>query len=117
MTKQFLIKPLISVGEIKFGMKRNEVRSILGNYSEYKNRQTDTNTADCFDICQVSYNKDNCVEFIMFHELSEVELKCGNKILTKMTKDELILYISEIDKDIDLEKAIELKEVIRIDSL
>lgn len=107
MNKQFIIIPLVSAGEIKFGMEREKVRGILGNYSEYRNRQEDSNTADCFDICQVFYNENDCVEFIMFHALDKIELKYENKILTKMSKDELISFLLSLDENISFDADME----------
>ena len=100
MINQYIITPLISVGRIKFGMERNKVREILGEYSEYRNRQEDNNTADCFDTCQVFYNENNGVEFIMFHALDKIELQCRNEILSKMSKDELISFLKGLDENI-----------------
>ena len=103
MNKQFIIDPLVSVGEIKFGMERGKVRGILGEYSEYRNQQEDINTADCFKICQVFYNENNAVEFIMFHVLDKVELIWDKKFLTKMTKLEIIDFFSELDENLFIE--------------
>jgi hypothetical protein len=101
--KQFIIEPLHSVGDIKFGMERSKVREFLGSYAEYKNNQEDNNTADCFDVCHVFYDESNRVEFVMFHALDNVELKWGNRLLNRMTKDELLEYFSEIDANLTVE--------------
>ena len=101
--EQYIITPLHSVGEIRFGMERADARKILGEFSEYKNHQQDNNTADSFDICQVFYDDDNRVEFIMFHGLDEVELRWGNKTLNNMTKDELFEFFSTLDEDLAIE--------------
>ena len=110
MNKQFIITPLVSVGEINFGMKRDKVREILGDYSEYKNHQEDSNTADCFDICQVFYDESDGVEFIMFHELDKIELKYENKILTKMSKNELISFLLSLDENVSFDADMERYE-------
>jgi len=101
--QKFIIKPLVAVGNINFGMERSEARKILGDYSEYKNRQTDINTADCFAVCQVFYDDNNCVEFIMFHNLNDIELQWEDRIISDMTKDELISFFSERDDNLDIE--------------
>ena len=101
--KQFTIKPLYSVGNIKFGMERSKVRELLGGYSEYKNRQDDSNTADCFDICHVFYNESNGVEFVMFHMLDEIEIMWENKTLNHMAKGELIALFQTLDENLVIE--------------
>ena len=103
MNKQFVITQNVSVGKIEFGMERTKVREILGECSEYRNRQEDDNTADCFDICQVFYSKNNTVEFIMFHTLDKIDLVWDKKILTSMSKFELISFFLELDKDLFIE--------------
>ena len=101
--KQFVVTPCVSVGDIYFGMERSKVREILGSYTEYKNFPTDNNTADCFDLCQAFYNDNNCVEFIMFHSLSDVELKWEETIISNMTKDEIITFFYERDGNLNME--------------
>jgi len=49
--------PLKSVNGIKFGMKREEVRKLLGEYEEFKKSVLSTNTTDDFGYCHVYYNK------------------------------------------------------------
>jgi len=101
--KQFVISPLISVGEVEFGIDRSKAREILGDYSEYRNNPDDINTADCFDVCQVFYNERNGVEFVMFHELDDVELIWEDQILNKMTKMELFSYFMLLDVNLRIE--------------
>jgi len=101
--KKFDIIPLISVGEIKFGMERDKVREILGTFKEYKNRKEDNNTADCFELCQVFYDDNNCAEFIMFHNLDNVELVYKNNVLSKMEKSDIILFFSNLDENLLVE--------------
>ena len=103
MTRQFIINPLISVGEIQFGMDRRKVREILGEYSEYRNREEDVNTADSFDICHVFYSESDKVEFIMFHTFDDIELKWDSQELTKMTKPELVSLFSSLDEKLSYE--------------
>jgi hypothetical protein len=103
MMRQFIIKPLISVGEIEFGMDRSKVREILGEYAEYRNREEDVNTADSFDLCHVFYSEINKVEFIMFHSLDDIELLWENQELTKMTKAELVSYFTLLDENLSFE--------------
>lgn len=45
--------PLESVGDVKFGMTREEVRSILGDAEEFKKDPDDDITTDDFGFCHV----------------------------------------------------------------
>jgi len=101
--KKISVTPLVSAGEIKFGMERVRAREILGNFSEYKNHPDDTNTADCFELCHLFYGNDDIVEFIMFYRLDKVEISWGEKILTNMSKAELVDFFSKIDMELSVE--------------
>ncbi|MCL1809040.1 MAG: hypothetical protein FWG42_04620 [Clostridiales bacterium] len=105
--RQFVIKPLVSVGDIEFGMDRREAREILGECEEYRNRPEDVNTADSFDICQVFYSESDKVEFIMFHELDGIELRWGDQMLNEMTKDELFSFFTPLDESLSVEDDVE----------
>ena len=55
---KWIVIPLQSVGKIKFGMRREEVRSIINkNYTEYKKNRYSQNTTDDFGFCQIFYDK------------------------------------------------------------
>ena len=103
MKKQFDINPFISVGEIKFGMMCSEVREKLGEYSDYKNRAKGNKTADCFDLCHVFYDEEQCAEFIVFHALDEINLFWEANALSEMTKQKLISFFSERDNNLLVE--------------
>ena len=103
MTSQINIKPLISVGEIEFGMDRGKVREVLGEYSEYRNRKEDANTADSFDVCHAFYSEKDKIEFIMFHSFDDIELILENQILNKMTKPELVSFFTLRDENLSFE--------------
>ena len=49
--------PLKSVGKVKFGMSRDKVRSLFGNYTEFvKNKFSKNNPTDNFGFCHVYYD-------------------------------------------------------------
>ena len=53
------VNPLESVGDVKFGMTREEVRSILGDAEEFKKDPDDDITTDDFGFCHVFYDEDD----------------------------------------------------------
>jgi len=103
MKKVFIITPLVSIGDIKFGMSRVNVRETLGTFSEYKNNKKDNNTVDCFDICQAFYDENDCVECTMFHSLDKIKLFWQDVCLTDLTKPSLISFFSKSDENLFIE--------------
>ena len=103
MKKTFNITPFVSVGDVIFGMDRDVVRNIFGDFLEYKCFADDLNTADCFDICIAHYDMNNKIDFISFHDLNNVELNFGQTVLTSMNKEEIIKFCAEQDKNLMIE--------------
>ena len=67
MSANFEIIPLVSVGKIKFGTDRADVRNSLGDWREFKKNKFSKNTADDFGSCHVFYNAENkCVAVEFF---------------------------------------------------
>lgn len=72
---KWIVIPLQSVGKIKFGMRREEVRSIINkNYTEYKKNRYSQNTTDDFGFCQIFYDKKNLCEAVEIFEEVEVSM-------------------------------------------
>ena len=69
--------PLIGIDEIKFGMKRHEVRNILGNSTEFLKTGEDKITTDDFGFCHVFYDEDNRCEAVEIFNENEVYI--GNR--------------------------------------
>ena len=66
--------PLLEVDGVKFGMKRNEVRSIFGEAKEFKKSQFSKTTTDDFGFCHVFYNQNDECEAIEIFDESEVQI-------------------------------------------
>ena len=82
--KEWEIKPLKSVGNIKFGMTREEVRKTLDlECLEFKKNQFSRNTTDNFGICQVFYSPDDRCE--------AVEVSANNDVSVKLNGHEVFL--------------------------
>lgn len=58
------VKPLISVGEVEFGMPREKVRQLFGAYSEFRKTPNSAKTTDAFSFCHVFYDVNDCCEAI-----------------------------------------------------
>lgn len=91
--------PYISVGAIKFGESREEVRKLIGNYKEYKKNKFSTNTLDDFGFCQVFYDANNKVEAVEMYR--NVKLIYDDVNLFDLDKSELVnkLQNHHIDDD------------------
>ncbi len=71
--------PTESVGQIKFGMSRSEVRTAVGKaFSEFRKSKFSANTADDFGYMHVFYDaKDNCEAVEVFDDcIIEVDGVC-----------------------------------------
>lgn len=51
--------PTTGVNEVKFGMNREKVRSLLGAVIEFYKFDDDANTTDDFGFCHVFYDQNN----------------------------------------------------------
>ena len=67
------VVPLKEVNGIKFGMKRAEVRKILGEAREFKKSKFSKITTDDFGFCHVFYNtNDECEAVEIFEDVEVV---------------------------------------------
>ena len=64
--------PLKSVGKIEFGMDRNTVRTLCGEYKEFKKSKFSKNTTDDFGAFHVYYSIDNKCEAVEIFDDAEV---------------------------------------------
>ena len=87
---RFLFNPNESVGKVKFGMERAEVRSVFPGFKkEFKKNIFSRNTTDEFEYCHVYYDKnDKC---------NAVELFAGNELIYK-NKNLFTLASSDLKK-------------------
>lgn len=85
--------PYTSVGAIKFGESRSNVRFVMGAYKEYKKNKFSSNTLDDFGGCQVFYSKDNTVEAVEVYRNIELIYKGEN--LFNLNEAELISIFND----------------------
>jgi len=94
-----------SIGDIIFGMSREDARLLLGDYREFKaSFEKQINPFDQFSLCNLGYDKNNKVEYISFHTFQEIELKLNDRIISNMTPLELFSYINKLDNNVDIEE-------------
>lgn len=73
------VVPTRKVGEVEFGMSREEVRALLGDATEFYKFEDDSNTTDDFGFCHVFYDQDNTCEAIEI--FSEAEVFCNDALI------------------------------------
>lgn len=67
------VTPLKEVNGVKFGMKRDEVRKILGTFKgEFKKTPFSKTTTDDFGFCHVYYDTDGGCEAVEIFDNTEV---------------------------------------------
>jgi len=92
-----IAKPLICVDKIKFGMKRSEVRSILGEATEFKKSKFSKTITDDFGFCHVFYNLNDECEAIEIFEETEVQIE--NVVVFPNGMDKLKSMLSDLEDD------------------
>lgn len=68
---------LKKVGDIEFGMKRTEVRDVVGKFKEFKKTKDAAVTADDFGYCHVFYDANNKCEAVELFEECNVYVGGG----------------------------------------
>lgn len=99
MKTKLIFKPYESVGLVKFGEERADVRAALGEHREYKKNKFSSNTLDDFGSCQVFYNSNNTVEAIEMYR--NVELLYNGVNLFSLNKDQMLDTINDSEVKID----------------
>lgn len=92
------IKPLVSVGNIRFGMKREEIRNLFGDrYKEFKKNKYSTNTTDDYGNFHVFYTSDNLVDAVEIYESIEVVLE--GAVVFPIRSEDIEKKISGIERE------------------
>lgn len=95
--KSIIAVPLSKVNDIKFGMKRSEVRNILGTAKEFKKTNFSKTTTDDFGFCHVYYNTDDECEAIEIFD--ECEVIINGKVVFPYEIDTLKSMITDIEEN------------------
>ena len=98
--KKITIERLKKVGDIAFGMTRNEVRKVLGDAVTFMKTPDDDSLTDDFGFCHVYYDADDKCEAVEIWD-AEVYIK-NTKIYPidiKMAEDVLSDIFEDIEAD------------------
>ena len=91
--------PTVSVNNVKFGMDREAVRSLLGNAEEFYKTAYDTNATDDFGFCHAFYDdNDQCEAIEIFNE---AEVYVNGTLLFPVELDSAKLIIDDFEQDDD----------------
>ncbi|HBI61998.1 MAG TPA: hypothetical protein DDY31_12435 [Lachnospiraceae bacterium] len=86
--------PLKEVAGVKFGMKRSEVRKVLGEANEFKKSKFSKTFTDDFGFCHVFYNsEDECEAIELFRE---AQVLIGGRLVFPTTLDEAKRILGEL---------------------
>lgn len=97
MMKTITAVPLYEVDGVKFGMKRGEVRNILGTAKEFKKMKFSKTTIDDFGFCHVYYNiNDECEAIEIF---DECEVLINGNVVFPYEAGTLKSMINDIEED------------------
>lgn len=91
--------PLKSFGEVRFGMKRVDVRKILGEAQEFKKSKFNKTTTDDFGFCHVYYNTADECEAVEF--FGEIEVYVLEKKIFPGKIDEAKSVLKDLAQDGD----------------
>ncbi len=89
--------PLKEVAGIKLGMKRSEVRKVLGEANEFKKTKFSKTLTDDFGFCHVFYNSDDECEAIELFK--EVQVMIDGRLVFPTTLDEAKKIFGELMED------------------
>lgn len=83
--------PYKSVGTAEFGMARDSVRKIFGNYSEFRKSELSKNTTDDFGFIQAYYDDDDMLEAIEC--FGENQIILNNEDIMIMNANHLMSFL------------------------
>jgi len=89
--------PLVEVNNVKFGMKRNDVRMIFGEAKEFKKSKYSKTTTDDFGFCHVFYNTNDECEAIEIFDSAIVQID-GKKVFPE-NMDLILDLVSDAEQD------------------
>lgn len=100
---ELLIESFKGVGQIKFGMTRTEVRSVIkSNVQEFKKTPTSETLTDAFDFCHVYYKQDDTCEAIELFEPA-IPIFQNEKLIGSQFKEVKKLF-HQLDKDVEIDE-------------
>ncbi len=102
------VEPLKKVDKIEFGMERDAVRKLYGEYEEFKKSEYSENTTDDFGNFHVYYDENNKCEAVEIFD--DVEVTVNGEIIFPVKIEEAEKIESSFVRDeeglISIEKSI-----------
>lgn len=96
--KKWELKPLESIGEIKFGMDRDDVHKLFEDKcTEFKKTKFSQNTSDDYKKFHIFYNSDNKVDAVEFFE--DVEIILEGQVIFPIPIGKIETAISGISRE------------------
>ena len=93
---------LKNVGNIEFGMLRDQVRNLLGECREFKKSKFSSYTTDDFGYCHVYYTEDNRCEAVEI--FNEVIVRIDNQVIFPLNFLSTCQILKELDGEVQIEK-------------
>lgn len=95
--KYWTLNPTKSIGDIIFGMSRDEVRKVFANNpTEFQKTDSCENTADDFGYCHVFYDKDNRCDAVEIFDSESINVTFNDIIIFPGTCDNLKAVFKDI---------------------
>lgn len=95
---KWIVKPLVSVGDIAFGMERESVRKLFHEkYKEFRKTKLSKNTTDDFGRFHVYYNEQDKVDAVEIFE--GVQLQLDGKVIFPVNTSNIPSAIPGIQQD------------------
>ena len=92
------LEPLKSIGNIKFGMDRDEVHKLFDDDgTEFKKSKFSKNTSDDYKRFHIFYTSDNKVDAVEFFE--GIEIVLDGKVIFPINTDEIESFIPGIERE------------------
>lgn len=85
--------PYKSIGTAEFGMVRDSIREIFGDYSEFRKNELSKNTTDDFGFIHAYYDNDNMLEAIEC--FGEAKITLHNEDIMKMNANQLETFLDK----------------------
>ena len=92
------LKPLMSIGCIHFGMKRDELHSEVNReFKEFKKNKFSRNSSDDYGSFHVYYDAENRVEAVEFFE--GVEIAVNGSVIMPASITEVMKVLPDLTED------------------
>lgn len=98
--KVYELVPNKKIGLLEFGMKRELVRDVMGEFVEFKKSKFSKNTTDDFGDCHVFYDQGDALKAVEF--FNDAQLKYEDKNIFDFSFEELIDFLKSIDQSLEV---------------